>query len=679
MSNVKIQQNQIVVGSKKIPLVSGEVHYWRLNPTYWKTILDQVKAMGIEVISTYVPWDYHEHKRGHFDFHGKTDETRNLVDFLKLTRRLGFWVIIRPGPYIYSEWPNDGIPSYAYKFHRLHPKFLGFAGNYLKKVLAVIRPFLASRRNGHIIMVQADNEIDPWPDVFGHQYGLSGKPGLFQEFLKRRYGGDVHLLNERWGTQYRNFNEPGPYIACMMKDERGLPLKGDRELKRNLDYFEFKYDYAHACAKWNVSTFRKLGIDVPIYLNLYPFFYAHDWARMQSECDLVGIDLYPSNELMEDEHEQRKLIDKVRYLRSCSKVPYIAEFAAGVWHARHYESGVLMPNHYRLITLSAMIGGATGWNWYMLVNRDNWYMSPINEWGRPRAELYHVFHDLVKLFHRVKPQCLEKLTEIGVTFNPIQYAARTMPVESQILMALYEGDVDYELVNPELGVPPAKPVLFYSGNQWLSKRAQMNLRTYVERGGTLVAFRNFPRKDENFESCNLLGFEEPSRVLFEFKRKFELKLDKERHVELNSSVYGFDSCEGSPIKVHLGNYGFHTVGYRKKVGKGLIVHLGVEPNRELVLAILEHLKIPSYSMTSTRDVKTAFFRNNGKFYLIATNNGCEDKSANIQLIIPNFRPKRLVTTDLQTHETKEILCHKGAFVHLDIPKKDGKVLEISAK
>ncbi len=676
MRKVQIKQSQVFVGKESIPLISGEVHYWRLNPKYWKTILLKVKEMGIDVVSSYVPWDYHEYERNHFDFTGKTDETRNLRGFLELTRKLGFWMIIRPGPYIYSEWPNDGIPSYAYKYHRLHPKFLSYAENYLGRVTKIIKPFLASRESGHIILLQADNEIDPWPDVFGHQYGLNGKPGLFQEFLKDRYGKDIDLLNRSWGTEYRNFNEAGPYIACMTKDEHGLSLKGDRELKRNLDYFEFKYHYAHECAKWNVSMFRKLGIDIPIYLNLYPFFYAHDWATMNSVSDLVGIDLYPSNELLEDEHEQRKMIDKVRYLRSFSKLPYIAEFASGVWHARHYESGILTPNHYRLITLTALLGGVMGWNWYMLVNRDNWYMSPINEWGRVRNELYHVFQGLVKIFKRMKPHQLKKLTSIVVTLNPIQYAARTMPADSHILTALYEADIDYELFNPEISLAD-KPIVFYSGNQWLSRAAQANLRKYVEGGGVLVAFRNFPRKDDNFEPCNLLGFDEPSRILFEFKKTFVLNLSKECHVELTSSVYSFDNISGKPIEVDFGNYGMHTIGYQKRIGKGMLFHLGVEPTKDLILTILKYLHIPLYCNSSTRDVKTAFFKRNGHYYVVAVNNGKEDKSANIHLAFPTGKVKRITATDILTEETSEHFSHSQTSFNVDIPRKDGKVIEIT--
>jgi beta-galactosidase len=677
VSKIEIKESAVFAGKKRIPLLSGEVHYWRLNPRYWPAVLERVREMGIEIISTYVPWDYHEYRRGKFDFTGETDGTRNLKGFLELTKKKGFWLIIRPGPYIYSEWPNEGVPSYAHQYHRLHPKFLAYAKVYLKRVTEVLQPFLATRPGGHILLLQADNEIDPWPDKFGQQYGLDRKPGLFQDFLRGLYRGDLKKLNEQWGTSYRTFNEASPFIATMLKEEQGLPLKGDKELKRNIDYLKFKHDYSLRCARWVVDTYRGFGIDIPIYLNLYPFFYTHDWLDMQSVADLVGIDLYPFSEFSEDQFEQRKLFDKVRYLKSISPAPFIAEFESGIWHARHYEAGILTPNHYRLITLSALLGGACGWNWYMLVNRDNWYMSPINEWGRARPELYPVFQDLVRIFKEMDPPSLRKLSDVAVTFNPIQHAAKTLSHSSPILTALYSADVDYQVYDPRVSGTKAK-VLFYSGNQWLDREAQRNLRSFVEKGGILVAFRDFPRKDERFEPCGLIGFEEPSRILFEFKAEFEIQLaPKRRKIPVVSSVYCFDRAKGKRIEVPLRSYGRHAVGYRKRIGKGEIIHLGFEPTPELILELLDFLKVPLYATSPTPEVKTALFqRDERTFYLIVVNNGNAEKSAAVR--ISHLRGKgRFQVRDLFA-QTQEILSEERA-VHFaaNLSRKDGRVFEFS--
>lgn len=676
MPNVQIKKNQIHVGSKKISLISGEVHYWRLNPGAWKDILLSVRNMGLRTIATYIPWDYHEYQRGKFDFHGKTEPSRNLKAFLQLTKKLGFWVIIRPGPYIYSEWPNEGAPAYAHRYHRLHPQFQQYAMEYLRHVVPILKPFQATRPGGNIILLQADNEIDPWPDMFGMQYGLSGKPGMFQDFMRDLYAGNLDALNEAWGTEYASFDQVGPFIATMLSREGALPIKGDKELKRNLDYLKFKYHYSEQYARWAVNAFRKLGITVPVYLNLYPFFYAHDWVPMKRTCDLVGIDLYPSGELHEDQFEQRKILDKVRYLKSFSGLGYIAEFESGVWHARHYESGILPPNHYRLLATTALMGGSAGWNWYMLVNRDNWYMSPINEWGRVRNELYDVFKQVVSLYKTMQPFSLTKLTDIAVTFNPLQYAARSLGHDSPILTALYDGDVDYEAYDPRFG-KCEKKVLFYSGNQWLETAALENLRKYVEAGGTLVAFRDYPRKDDSFMPNSTIGFEEPVSTLFEFKRQFKIRLSKSRpEVAMNSSVYTFEPSSGETISADFGSYGRLTVAYIKKIGKGRILHFGMEPTRALILEILAYLGVTLASCSTTRAVKTALFKHpSGKFYLVATNNGDEDKSATVELNFPKGLKTALRVADLTNgHEEKFSFERRHSF-SFEIPRKDGKVFE----
>ncbi|OQA56786.1 MAG: Beta-galactosidase precursor [Candidatus Omnitrophica bacterium ADurb.Bin277] len=678
MPKVEIEKKRIRVGGKEIPLISGEVHYWRLNPNYWKDSLARVREMGLTIVSTYVPWDFHEYKRGQFDFTGKTDDARDLKSFLELTRKEGFWLIIRPGPYIYSEWPHDGVPDYAYKYHRLHPKFLGFASAYLKEVTKVFKPYLATRNKGHIILLQADNEIDPWPDVFGQQYGLSGEAGLFQDFIQKLYADDLEALNRAWGTAYGSFREASPFIATMLAGEQGIPLKGDKELKRNLDYFKFKYDYALKAARWNVRAYRDLGINIPIYLNTYPFFYAHDWAEFQSAADMVGVDLYPTNELAEDEFEHRKFCDKIRYLASVSKMPFIAEFQSGVWHGRHYETSVLTPNHYRMICFSALLAGVKGWNWYMLVNRDNWYMSPINEWGRVRGELYDVFKQIVRAFKLLNPSSLEKLTEVAVTFNPLQYAARTLTHNSPILRALYQGDVDYDVCDPRRGVPQKK-VVFYSGNQWLDMTAHKNLRKYVERGGTLVAFRSYPRKDENFNPYQEIGLEDPERILFEFKRQFAVTLDKDRPaIPINSSVYVFKAEGCRKIRANMGGFGDQTVGYIKTVGKGKIIHLGFEPTPEIVVEVLECLGVPLFAYSTTRDVKTAIFRRGSKYYLVAVNNGKEDKTATVHLPVLEKNRAGMVARDLVSGEKFDQSRERRRIFSFSINRKDGRIFELSA-
>lgn len=48
--------------------VMGEYQYARTDSRYWAEDLAKMKALGVEVVSSYVFWIYHEEIKGRFDF-----------------------------------------------------------------------------------------------------------------------------------------------------------------------------------------------------------------------------------------------------------------------------------------------------------------------------------------------------------------------------------------------------------------------------------------------------------------------------------------------------------------------------------------------------------------------------------------------------------------------------------
>src|SRR4030042_3784454 len=79
-------------------LMSGEIHYFRLNPSLWEKHLCLLKRSGANTTSTYVPWDWHEYEEGKFDFTGETDRAGNLKRYLHLCKEVGLHLITKPGP-----------------------------------------------------------------------------------------------------------------------------------------------------------------------------------------------------------------------------------------------------------------------------------------------------------------------------------------------------------------------------------------------------------------------------------------------------------------------------------------------------------------------------------------------------------------------------------------------------
>jgi hypothetical protein len=82
MPEVRIAEKRLWVGNESRALLSGEVHYWRLAPARWRTILDRVREMGLDVISSYICWQYHEVAEGQLDFRGATEPQRDGVFYV---------------------------------------------------------------------------------------------------------------------------------------------------------------------------------------------------------------------------------------------------------------------------------------------------------------------------------------------------------------------------------------------------------------------------------------------------------------------------------------------------------------------------------------------------------------------------------------------------------------------
>lgn len=44
--------------------ISGEIHYARVHPSLWADRLYRIRALGLNAIQVYVPWNFHETLQG---------------------------------------------------------------------------------------------------------------------------------------------------------------------------------------------------------------------------------------------------------------------------------------------------------------------------------------------------------------------------------------------------------------------------------------------------------------------------------------------------------------------------------------------------------------------------------------------------------------------------------------
>ncbi len=161
-----VKDDGFALDGKPFQIISGEMHYPRIPKEYWRDRMLKAKAMGLNTICTYVFWNVHEPKPGKFRFSDNAD----LAEFVRTAQKEGLWVIVRPGPFVCSEWEFGGYPAWLLKdpnlvVRSLDPKFTRYVERYMARLGKELKPLMISQ-GGPIIMAQVENEYGS----YGHDH-----------------------------------------------------------------------------------------------------------------------------------------------------------------------------------------------------------------------------------------------------------------------------------------------------------------------------------------------------------------------------------------------------------------------------------------------------------------------------------------------------------------------------
>lgn len=153
-----VEGEHFLLDGKPMLIRSGAMHYPRVPRPYWRDRMRKMRALGLNTLETYVFWNLHEPEPGKFDFTGNLD----LAEYIRLAQSEGLWVLLRPGPYICSEWDFGGFPAWllaspTMKVRGNDPAFLKAASAYMNRV-GKETAGLQITRGGPILMVQVENE-----------------------------------------------------------------------------------------------------------------------------------------------------------------------------------------------------------------------------------------------------------------------------------------------------------------------------------------------------------------------------------------------------------------------------------------------------------------------------------------------------------------------------------------
>ena len=153
-----VGKQTFLLDGKPFVVKAAEMHYTRIPAEYWEHRIEMCKALGMNTICIYAFWNIHEQHPGEFDFEGQNDIAR----FCKLAQKHGMYIILRPGPYVCSEWEMGGLPWWLLQKKDIElrtndPYFLERTKLYMNEIGKQLAD-LQVNQGGNIIMVQVENE-----------------------------------------------------------------------------------------------------------------------------------------------------------------------------------------------------------------------------------------------------------------------------------------------------------------------------------------------------------------------------------------------------------------------------------------------------------------------------------------------------------------------------------------
>jgi beta-galactosidase len=447
-NNPKLTREGILLGERLVPLLSGSVHYFRLETESWRPCLEAMREMGCNLVDVYVPWSVHEGADGTLDF-GSQNPALNVVEFLRIAEDVGLYAFVRPGPHINAELSGFGlpqrvlwdpqcqarsaageavilpmpplafpVPSYASR------KLLSEASRWLERVGELLGPL--TWPNGPIVLCQIDNEGALYfrDGVYEQDYHPDSL-ALYRRSLEARYGTATNL-DAAYATASETF-DIAPPSRFDAKDAHGLC--------RHLDWAE----HQEALISEAFGVFRAAlsgaGLErVPTCHNLPMGQHATplDPTRLGKVVECLGMDYYH----VADQHTSDVIAERTSEVVTRSDAFDYPAFAVELAAGFPPFFPALTEHDNCFAALSCLSAGIRGFNLYMAVERDRWIGSPIDRFGgrRPffdfwsrlnQAVLRTRLNELSRVAEVcvVVPRSMHRLERLLHAFGPISAAA----------------------------------------------------------------------------------------------------------------------------------------------------------------------------------------------------------------------------------------------------------------
>lgn len=620
---VSMNRRKFLINGKEEFLYGGELHYYRVPKSEWRDRLTKLKDAGCNLVSSYVPWVWHEIEEGIYDFTGETRGERDLKAFLELVKEFGLYCIVRPGPYVMAEVRFHGIPNWLLdtypeaisqtsggEEHRTrvvsyrHPVFLEKTKKWYEAVNKVLAPEQIEQ-GGSIIMYQLCNEIGMFHWVSNVSDYNPDTLEKFAEHLTSKYG-TIDQFNAHYQVEVPSFDH---FIGAY---KEGL---SEHYPSFHYEWGEFRREYIKDYTGDLRRYAKDSGITVPFIINVhgftdisiysrgihYPIGLSQLYSTAEFDDVVIAGDFYPGRIGYDNYHDLVLSTTFTRAISQDDQPIFSAEFQSG----RLADRPRLYPQDLDLNTRTCVAHGMNALNYYMFVAGENYeniglfgsrheWQAPIDSKGGLRPNYAKAQH-LGELFKTIGTKLIDTSKKIHtyVGFNPDDYMTEVVEDRDRalvgdsigkrdhisydgILRLLVSSNIQFEAIDllKDFSVEDI-PSLWVFSNKRMDGDLQKRLADYVKQGGKLILYPELPTKD-------LLG--NPCRTLVDQLDLGEWEvvgghadyidvLDIDA-VNIKQRLH-FTRFEGEPIATFTRTGKNEVAAYKKPYGHGQILVLGI--------------------------------------------------------------------------------------------------------
>jgi len=706
-NKIEIKDTKFLLNGKPFFVYSGEIHYFRIPKDKWVDRLRKAKETGLNTISTYIPWSWHEIKEGEFDFTGRTNPQKDLMSFIKMVNNAGLFLTVRIGPISNSEIKGEGTPIWFLENHAdgcaknqkggnalheamvsyMNPVFQQYVSKWYAKICPIVYKNMA-QKGGPIIIVQLDNEIGMMNWVMNSPDYNEATTRMYQKYLEELYKGDISAVNEKYYTNHTKF------------DEISQP-KGDVDEEGVIRCWDWVHFYTHFYAKYYQSLSERAKdykINLPFVANIPMFWDYNICARgnhglmtilqfrdfIKFTPSVIFGGAYQMRNLNFDNFHDAILMTEGINMISDNVAPRICvETQVGGMNDRPR----IYPPDINLLVRYAMGHGLNGLNFYMFAGGANEldfgfrgsyheWQSPIDSHGRktPRIKPLEDAGEIVKTFGP-KIADTKKEYDFAIGFYAPYYETSYLKgsvVDNMVTTRdkfFFDGiarlltlnGYNYKLVDIERAKEKDFtdiPAMWVFALDYMDQKTQLKLAEYVKKGGTVIMSPTVPTKD-----MGLLRNET-------FLREIEVSISetiKDNLVFVSGGDYYVEGdikiFDSKKRRIAAKTRDRKPCGILKKVKKGKVLLLGfgithlLDYYIELVSHFMEILNIEPRVKVMPQDVH-AVVRSNRKYgFLFLSNFNDDSREVTVNLRIPGLNKSTTIPQD-----TKILLPNRSAYI-----------------